>query len=107
MHARRGPGTLGRPVSMYEVHLGSWMRNEDGYSLSYRDIAEPLAEYVEDMGFTHVELLPVSEHPFTGSWGYQTVGYFAVTSRYGTPEDFMYFVDQCHQNNHTRNCLIL
>ena len=87
------------PLSIYEVHLGSWMRvPEDGdRSLSYREIAPKLAEYVQRLGFTHVEFLPLTEHPFYGSWGYQTTGYFAPTSRYGTPQDFMYLVDYLHQ----------
>jgi 1,4-alpha-glucan branching enzyme len=85
------------PVSVYEVHLGSWMRGEYG-SLTYREIADKLAEYVTRLGFTHVEFLPITEHPFYGSWGYQTTGYFAPTSRYGTPQDFMYLVDHLHQN---------
>jgi 1,4-alpha-glucan branching enzyme len=92
--------SLESPVSVYEVHLGSWKRPGDNPSgwLNYRDLAHQLVEYCHEMGFTHLELMPISEHPFTGSWGYQTVGYFAATSRYGTPEDFMYFVDHCHQN---------
>ena len=84
-------------MSIYEVHVGSW-RRKDGAPLGYRDMAEPLAAYVRDMGFTHVELLPVMEHPFYGSWGYQTTGYFAPTSRFGTPQDFMYLVDVLHQH---------
>lgn len=89
-----------KPVSIYEVHLGSWMRvpEEDDRVLTYRELAATLIEYVKKMGFTHVELLPVAEHPLDASWGYQTVGYFAPTSRYGTPDDFMYFVDTCHEN---------
>jgi 1,4-alpha-glucan branching enzyme len=85
------------PMSVYELHLGSWRRH-DGRPLSYRDIAEPLADYVRQLGFTHVELLPVMEHPFYGSWGYQTTGYFAPTSRYGEPQDFMFLVDLLHQH---------
>jgi len=87
------------PMAIYEVHLGSWMRvpEEGTRSLSYREIAPRLAEHVKRAGFTHIELLPVTEHPFYGSWGYQTTGYFAPTSRYGTPEDFKYFVDYLHQ----------
>jgi 1,4-alpha-glucan branching enzyme len=91
---------LAQPLSFYEVHLGSWRRPGDDHArwLSYRDLAHQLVEYVTEMGYTHIELLPVSEHPLSASWGYQTVGYYAVTSRYGTPQDFMYFVDLCHQN---------
>jgi 1,4-alpha-glucan branching enzyme len=91
---------LDAPMSIYEVHLGSWRRDpsEPDRWLSYRELAPQLAKYCREMGFTHIELLPVSEHPFTGSWGYQTTGYFAATSRYGTPQDFMHFVDVMHQN---------
>lgn len=91
---------LERPISIYEVHLGSWRRPGDNPHrwLTYRELAHSLVDYCKEMGYTHLELLPVSEHPFTGSWGYQTIGYYAVTSRYGTPQDFMYFVDLCHQN---------
>jgi 1,4-alpha-glucan branching enzyme len=85
------------PMAVYEMHLGSW-RRADGEPLGYRALALPLAEYVRDMGFTHVELLPVMEHPFYGSWGYQTTGYFAPTSRFGTPQDFMHLVDVLHQH---------
>jgi 1,4-alpha-glucan branching enzyme len=97
---RPAHNALDAPLSMYEVHLGSWRRdpNDPERWLSYREIAPQLVEYCQKMGYTHVELLPISEHPFTGSWGYQTVGYFAATSRYGTPQDFMYFVDLLHQN---------
>ncbi len=85
-----------RPVSIYEVHLGSWRRAEDGEFLGYREIGDHLIPYVTDMGFTHVELLPVSEHPFSGSWGYQPVGLFAPTSRFGSPADFAALVDRLH-----------
>ncbi len=100
MQRRRTEDQLNRPMSVYEVHLGSWRKCQGGVHgwMNYRDLAHQLVQYCKEMGFTHLELLPISEHPFTGSWGYQTVGYFAVTSRYGTPEDFMYFVDHCHQN---------
>jgi len=95
--ARRGAhNALDAPIAVYEVHAGSW-RRQDGQFLGYRALAHQLAAYVKDMGFTHVELLPVTEHPFYGSWGYQTTGYFAPTARYGSPEDFMYFVDHLHQ----------
>jgi len=91
---------LKQPLSFYEVHLGSWRRPGDDPTrwLSYRELAHQLVEYVQQMGYTHIELLPVSEHPLSASWGYQTVGYYAATSRYGTPQDFMYLVDLCHQN---------
>ncbi|MCZ7526000.1 MAG: 1,4-alpha-glucan branching protein GlgB [Acidimicrobiia bacterium] len=97
MAGRHGRAALDRPMAVYEVHLGSW-RREDGRMLGYREIAAPLAEHVRRMGFTHVELLPVMEHPFYGSWGYQTTGYFAPTSRYGTPQDLMALVDHLHQH---------
>jgi len=87
-----------RPISIYELHLGSWRRGDNNAILGYRDLAEPLARYTSDMGFTHVELMPIMEHPFYGSWGYQVTGYFAPTARYGTPQDFMYFVDVLHQH---------
>ncbi len=88
---------LDRPLSIYELHLGSWRRHDDGRPLGYRELAPALIEHVHATGFTHVELLPVMEHPFYGSWGYQTTGYFAPTSRYGSPTDFMAFVDELHQ----------
>ena len=86
-----------KPMNIYEVHLGSWRRNANGDFLTYRELAETLPEYVAAMGYTHVELMPVGEYPFDGSWGYQSVGFYAVTSRYGDPLDFMYLVDRCHQ----------
>jgi 1,4-alpha-glucan branching enzyme len=100
MGRRREENMFEAPVSIYEVHLGSWRRvPEDGNRwLTYRELAQTLVPYVKEMGCTHVELLPVSEHPLDESWGYQTVGYYSCTSRYGTPDDFMHFVDQCHQN---------
>ncbi len=101
LEKRAAANSLHAPMSIYEVHLGSWMRvpEENNRSLSYREIAPRLADYVNKLGFTHVELLPIMEHPFYGSWGYQTTGYFAPTSRYGTPQDFMYLVDYLHQHN--------
>ena len=99
MEKRKSVDWLAEPTSVYEVHLGSWMRvpEEDDRWLSYRELADKLIPYVKDLGFTHIELLPISEHPFDGSWGYQTIGYYAPTSRFGSPDDFKYFVDRCHQ----------
>jgi 1,4-alpha-glucan branching enzyme len=121
LETRRNTNTLEQPISVYEVHLGSWLHaaaNEpairpdgskedvvivsefkpDARFLTYRELAAKLIPYVKELGFTHIELLPVAEHPYDGSWGYQVTGYYAATSRFGTPEDFMYFVDQCHLN---------
>ena len=97
MAARGRRNALDAPISVYEVHAGSWRRRNGGF-LGYRELAQQLAEHVLETGFTHVELLPVMEHPFFGSWGYQTTGYFAPTGRYGTPQDFMYLVDHLHQH---------
>jgi 1,4-alpha-glucan branching enzyme len=97
MASRGERNGLAAPISIYEMHLGSW-RRKDGNFLNYRELAHQLAQYLKDTGFTHVELMPITEHPFYGSWGYQTTGYFAATARYGTPQDLMYFVDHLHQN---------
>lgn len=122
MEQRRHTEPLTEPISVYEVHMGSWMHGSAAEPaidvngkpvppvivadlkpgarfLTYRELAEKLIPYVKELGFTHIELLPIAEHPFDGSWGYQVTGYYAATSRFGTPQDFMYFVDQCHQNN--------
>jgi 1,4-alpha-glucan branching enzyme len=87
-----------QPMSVYEVHLGSWRRDGQGEFLNYRDLAHQLCDHVKTIGFTHIELLPITEHPFDGSWGYQTTGYFAPTSRFGSPDDFRYFINHLHQN---------
>jgi len=100
MSQREKTQGLDRPMSFYEVHLGSWRRGgDDGTQwLGYRELAHQLVDYCQEMGYTHLELMPINEHPFSGSWGYQPVGYFAPTSRHGSPEDFMYFIDHCHNN---------
>jgi len=100
MESRRRYNSLDKPMSIYEVHLGSWKRKpeEGNWSLSYRELATALAEYVRDTGFTHVEFLPIMDHPFFGSWGYQITGYFAPSGNYGTPQDFMFLVDTLHQH---------
>jgi 1,4-alpha-glucan branching enzyme len=97
MTARASSEILKSPVSIYEVHLESWLRGPMGQMLTYRELAVTLVEYVKQMGYTHMELLPIMEYPFSGSWGYQVIGYFAPTSRFGTPDDFKFFVDACHQ----------
>ncbi len=97
MQERSQINHMEKPMLIYEVHLGSWKRDENGDYLNYRVLAEKLIKYLDDLNFTHVELLPITEHPFDGSWGYQTTGYFSVTSRYGSPEDFMYFINRMHE----------
>ena len=99
INARSKKRGIDSPMSIYEIHLESWRRNPDdnNRSLTYREMAHELADYLDETGFTHVELLPITEYPFSGSWGYQTTGYFAPTSRFGTPQDFMYFIDYLHQ----------
>ncbi|MEE9356710.1 MAG: 1,4-alpha-glucan branching protein GlgB [Methylococcaceae bacterium] len=87
------------PMSIYEVHLGSWQRGPEGEMLNYKELAKALVKYAKNLGFTHLELMPVTEHPYDKSWGYQTTGYYAPTSRFGTPDDFRWFVDHCHQHN--------
>jgi len=100
LEKRAGHNSLSAPMSVYEVHLGSWRRvpDEGNRSLSYRELATELTQYVKEMGFTHVEFLPIMDHPFFGSWGYQITGYFAPSGNYGTPQDFMYLIDNLHQN---------
>lgn len=95
---KRKRNILSEPEIIYEVHLGSWKKHSNGEFLSYKELASELIPYVVEHGFTHIELLPLIEHPLDISWGYQGTGYFSATSRYGKPEDLMYFVDQCHQN---------
>ncbi len=99
MYQRAARDWLHAPFNCYELHLGSWRRKDNGHFLNYRELAAILIPYLCDMGYTHIELLPISEHPLNESWGYQTTGYFGVTNRYGSPDDFRYFVDSCHQAN--------
>ncbi len=98
MRQRTDRDWLHAPMSIYEVHLGSWQRGPEGEMLNYRELAHRLVDYVKDLGFSHIELLPVTEHPYDKSWGYQATGYYAPTSRFGSPDDFRYFVDYCHRN---------
>ncbi len=98
MEGRTEEAWLHGPISIYEVHLGSWRRRPDGSFMSYRELAPLLVDYVRRMGYTHIELLPITEHPLDASWGYQTTGYYAPTSRFGTPDDFRFFVDHCHRH---------
>jgi 1,4-alpha-glucan branching enzyme len=97
MEARAHKDWLREPISIYEVHAESWLRGPHGEALSYRELAETLVGYAKGMGYTHIQFMPIMEHPFSGSWGYQLIGYYAPTSRFGPPEDFMYLVDRCHQ----------
>lgn len=97
MELRKSANVYENPVNIYEVHAGSWKRKWDGEFFTYRELADELVDYVSYMGYSHIELLPLTEHPFDGSWGYQSTGYYSITSRYGSPYDFMYFVDKCHQ----------
>jgi 1,4-alpha-glucan branching enzyme len=99
LQQRRGKDWLHSPMSVYEVHLGSWQKSEDDGFLNYRELAHRLVAYVSALGFTHIELLPITEHPLDDSWGYQTTGYFAPSARFGTPDDFRYLVDYCHQHS--------
>jgi len=99
MEVRKETKWLNAPISMYEVHLGSWKRKEGNQFLNYRELADQLVEYVKQNNYTHIELMPISEHPLDESWGYQVTGYFSTTSRFGKPEELMYLVDKCHQNN--------
>jgi 1,4-alpha-glucan branching enzyme len=98
MQKRRQADWQHIPMSVYEVHPGSWQRDSEGEFVGYRELAHRMVDYVKDMGFTHIELMPITEHPFDLSWGYQTIGYYAPTSRFGEPDDFRYFVDFCHKN---------
>ena len=98
LEARKKADWQHLPMSVYEVHAGSWQRDSEGDFLNYREMAHQIVDYVKDMGFTHVELMPITEHPYDLSWGYQATGYYAPTSRFGTPDDFRYFVDYCHRN---------
>lgn len=101
MEKRSENNSLDAPISVYELHLGSWVRqgNAPGKYLNYRDIAEKLVPYIKEMGFTHVEFMPVMEYPYDPSWGYQITGFYAATSRFGSPQDLMYLIDELHKND--------
>ena len=96
---RQERNQLTEPMTIYEVHMGSWRKRKYESYLSYKELAAELIPYVKELGFTHIELLPLTEHPLDESWGYQGTGYYSVTSRYGTPKEFMHFIDQCHLND--------
>ncbi|RPI20302.1 MAG: 1,4-alpha-glucan branching enzyme, partial [Actinobacteria bacterium] len=97
MRERGSRVSVDAPLSIYELHIGSWRKHASGDSLSYRDLADPLADHLETLGYSHVELMPVMEHPYYPSWGYQVTGYFAPTARFGTPQDLMFLIDRLHQ----------
>ena len=99
MRTRKARNKIDAPISIYEMHLGSWMRGKNNSWLTYQELSVKLTEYLVKMNYTHVEFLPIAEHPLDSSWGYQTTGYFAPTSRFGTPDDFMFLIDTLHQNN--------
>lgn len=99
LQSRKESDWLHKPFNCYELHLGSWRRNDQGMFLDYRELADQVTKYVKEMGYTHIELMPITEHPLNESWGYQTTGYYGVTNRYGNPDDFKYFVDTCHAAN--------